>query len=84
MSAQIIQLPVAVRPVHNDRFGNCTICKRRDAILNVNRVHFGVCHRHRVCWCIGSNLFDSWRHESEATWRRNDALLRTYDEDPPI
>ncbi len=73
MSAQIITLPL-----HDDHFGNCPMCQRIDAFLNVERSHFAVCHRHRISWYVGWNLFDFWRHEYEQTWQRNDALLRTY------
>lgn len=48
-----------------DPFGSCPECGRRDGCFNVGRGHWFVCHEHRVCWCVGSNLFSSWKLETE-------------------
>jgi hypothetical protein len=40
-------------------------------VLNIGRAHFGICDVCGHYWCLGSNLFSSWRHETEADWRRN-------------
>jgi hypothetical protein len=31
--------------------------------------HWMFCREHKTRWCIGSNLFSSWRHETEAEQR---------------
>jgi len=64
-------------------FGDCPQCGRNDGYLNIGQVHVYVCHRHRTRWEVGMNLFDSWRHETEADWRRNAARIAHYrDVDP--
>lgn len=73
VSAEIIQFGS-----DHDDFGLCPKCRRTDGYLNVGRVHFGICHRHRVKWKIGYNLFSGWRDESEATWQKNVYRLATY------
>lgn len=64
--------------------GVCPLCKEADAMLNVGRDHWGVCHLHRHRWLVGSNLFDYWRHENESIWDRNKAILATYQEVEPF
>ena len=50
--------------------------------------HFVVCKRHRLAWYVGANLFSSWRDEDEATWDRNEEVIRTCreveDPYPPV
>ena len=67
-----------------DYFGGCPFCRRLDACLNIGRDHWYACGRHRVKWCVGSNLFSAWRHENEAIWARNAALLAQYVEVEPL
>jgi hypothetical protein len=64
----------------DEAFGWCPDCGRSDGYLNVEATHWYVCHAHRVRWCVGANLFSSWRYESEADWQKNADLLRTYRE----
>lgn len=59
----------------NDECGLCPVCRRSDGYLNTGRDHWFVCERHRVCWCAGSNLFSTWRDQTEADWRANAAAL---------
>lgn len=47
-------------------FGVCPKCLKNDGCVNVGRSHWFYCKEHRVCWCVGSNLFSSWRYETEA------------------
>ena len=61
-----------------DRFGVCPVCGVGDLCLNVGRVHFFCCEEHEVTWCVGANLFSSWRHEDEETWRKNEERLKGY------
>jgi len=46
--------------------------------LNIHRSHWLICHKHRVCWCPGENLFSDWRQESESDWQRNVTKLKEY------
>src|SRR5688572_26540085 len=64
----------------DDHFGLCPTCHGKPDLLNVGRVHFMVCHEHRCFWTVGSNLFGSWKNESEETWRENEATLNLYNE----
>lgn len=64
----------------DQRFGVCPQCYRTDGYLNVGRNHWFVCDSHKTKWCIGSNLFSSWKEESEETWRENAAKLKDYEE----
>ena len=64
-------------------WGICPACHRNDGYLNVGRDHWFVCHAHRVKWCIGSNLFSSWRYESREEWAENRDVLKGYTEIEP-
>ncbi len=60
MAAKILNLPSGVIGGDDDpsEWGGCPKCHRNDGFLNANRRdHFFICHRHKVKWCIGSNLF---------------------------
>ena len=49
-------------------FWDCPECppdKGPDNIYNAGKAHRAACHTHRTSWLVGSNLFDSWRHETE-------------------
>jgi hypothetical protein len=48
-----------------DYFGVCPICRMQNGYLNDGRVHWFVCNTHMTKWCVGSNLFSSWRDETE-------------------
>jgi hypothetical protein len=68
-------------------FGRCPHCacgEDQSHYVNVGRSHFFVCDVHRTFWWIGSNLFSSWRDETEEDWRRNAALLDTCREVEPV
>ncbi len=68
------------KPPFTDDFGGlCPRCHRNDGILNVRKTHWTVCHTHKACWSIGTNLFSSWRNETEEDWDMNYKLLSTYD-----
>jgi hypothetical protein len=51
-------------------FGVCPQCRRNDGYANAGRSHWFFCKKHRVKWCAGSNLFSSWRDETEEEQRR--------------
>ena len=55
-------------------FGGCPHCGQTDGCANVGRSHWFFCSTHETKWCIGSNLFSSWRNETE------DEQRRAYDE----
>jgi hypothetical protein len=46
-------------------FGVCPECHRTDGYINVGRGHWFYCQQHHTRWCVGSNLFDSWKFETE-------------------
>jgi hypothetical protein len=61
-------------------FGGCPECWDIDVCLNVGREHWFICHQHRTKWRGGSNVFSSWRHETEDDWTRNAEVLQGYRE----
>jgi hypothetical protein len=65
--------------VVTEYFGGCPECGR-NACVNVGRDHWLVCEEHKKRDIIGSNLFSSWRHETEADWERNRMLLSECEE----
>ncbi len=64
---------------YDEYWGVCPRCKRNDGYLNIRRVHWFVCHRHRVRWWGGENLFSTWRWETDADWKRNARRIRDYE-----
>jgi len=64
-------------------FGGCPVCHGDDGYFNVGRGHWFVCDRHRVKWCLGANLFSSWKFETEDEQRRNFEKFRPYREVKP-
>jgi hypothetical protein len=67
-----------------EHFGACPSCGQCDLSLNIGRNHWHACTVHKVRWCIGSNLFSSWREETEETWRVNAERLAGFTEIEPI
>jgi hypothetical protein len=72
-------------PVDN-YFGGCPQCGRDDGCANVGRSHWFYCKEHKVKWCIGSNLFSTWRDETEEEQRRiyNEIGLGDFTEVEPL
>jgi hypothetical protein len=62
----------------NKHFGVCPVCYKNNDWLNIGKVHWFVCHDHKMAWMVGANLFGNWRRESEEIWEKNDALLANY------
>lgn len=56
-------------------WGVCPKCKRCDGYLNVGAQHWFHCSLHKLKWTNGSNLFSSWREETEEDWRQNFEML---------
>jgi hypothetical protein len=52
-----------------DHFGACPHCRQFDGIMNVGKGHWLFCDEHKVRWFVGSNLFDSWKQETEEEQR---------------
>ena len=65
-------------------FGGCPECGDTDGYMNVERVHFFICDKHKTKWRIGENLFSSWHEETEADWRDNAKRLASYREVEPM
>lgn len=59
-------------------FGGCPECGGDDGYLNVGRDHWMFCETHRTRWLFGSNLFSSWRHETEEEWEANRRKLAEF------
>ncbi len=63
-----------------EHFGSCPECGKTDGFRNIGRDHYFICHVHKTCWYVGSNLFSGWREDSEETQRENRALLESYSD----
>jgi hypothetical protein len=66
-----------------DPFHGCPKCpesKGPDAVYNAGRLHRGACHTHRTTWILGSNLFSSWRDETEQQQRERWREIEGYDD----
>jgi len=63
-------------------FGVCPECGKVEYV-NIGRQHWMFCLEHKVKWLIGSNLFSSWRDETEAEWQRNAEVLEGFREIEP-
>lgn len=68
---------------HETFCGRCPKCLREVSYVNVGRVHWGFCERHKLRWIIGVNLFSSWHDETENDWQRNLAILDTAEDVRP-
>jgi hypothetical protein len=54
----------------DDYFGSCPICHKTDGYANAGRSHRFFCKEHKTSWCVGSNLFSDWHHQTEEEQRR--------------
>jgi hypothetical protein len=52
-----------------DHFGTCPHCHDYDGWINIGRGHWFFCDEHKVSWCVGFNLFDSWKDQTEQEQR---------------
>lgn len=62
-----------------NRFQECPRCGKSNGYFNNNRHHWGVCDEHRLTWYIGSNLFSSWKDETEEDWAANRERFASYE-----
>jgi hypothetical protein len=53
------------RQAFESHFGVCPHCHKTDGYINVGRTHLFVCREHKLKWCVGSNLFSSWRYQTK-------------------
>ena len=65
-------------------WGACPHCRKYEDILNLGRDYWSVCHTHKTKWWIGSNLFSSWRNETEDDWTQNKYRLAEYVQVEPV
>ena len=56
-------------------FGACPFCHEQSYYLNLRSDHWFVCDQHKLAWCVGSNLFSSWKYETEEDWEHNQKKL---------
>jgi hypothetical protein len=59
-------------------FGNCPVCGTSGCYLNIGRTHVFICEEHKIGWTVGSNLFSSWREQTEEDWQCNKAKLADF------
>ena len=68
----------------DEYFGGCPECGKQEGVLNIGRDHWAVCDTHKNKWPIGSNVFSSWRDETERVWARNERRLADYINVKPL
>jgi hypothetical protein len=68
----VIEFPT--KPNVDNYFGGCPRCSKTDGYINIGRSHWFFCKAHRTKWWVGSNIFSSWREQTE------DQQRRAYDE----
>lgn len=68
----------------DEPFGGCPECGGSDGYINAGQDHWSVCDTHRTKWWIGSNLFSSWRYESEREKAESAIKLARYREVGPV
>ncbi len=69
MTSTTTTCPACQPPNSVEYHGGCPTCQGNDGYINIGRGHWFYCAEHRVCWFTGSNLFSSWRDETEAEQR---------------
>lgn len=82
MMAEIIPFPSPVRT--DEYFGGCPECGQAEEHFNRGPNHYGACNTHQTCWWFGSNLFSSWRDETQEIWDANAARFAGYASVDPI
>jgi hypothetical protein len=63
-------IPFPAKPYVDDYFGGCPRCGNNDGCTSIGRSHWYFCKAHRTKWCVGSNLFSSWRDQTVDEQRR--------------
>jgi hypothetical protein len=57
---------------------HCPKTKGPDDVYNAGSTHVAACHTHRTTWRLGSNLFSSWKGETEAYQRERYREIEGY------
>ena len=65
-------------------FGGCPHCHRNDGCINDGPDHWFICELHRTKWSAGSNLFSSWRDETDEERLKARYRLMTFFEVEPV
>jgi hypothetical protein len=52
------------------RFGVCPVCQQTDGYANAGKTHVLFCKEHKKSWYVGSNLFSSWKYQTEEEQRK--------------
>lgn len=85
MNNNVISFPATSKPPRVENyFGGCPECGDCTVVLNVGGNHWFVCERHQTKWCVGYNLFSSWREETQDLWERNAVQLSEMREVEPL
>lgn len=50
--------------------GGCPRCGTNDGYVNIGRSHWFYCADHKVMWCVGQNLYSSWKYQTESEQRK--------------
>jgi hypothetical protein len=80
----VIDLATRRERPHFHRCPHCPPSKGPDDIYNAGKAHRAACHQHKTTWHLGSNLFSSWRNETEAEQRKRWREIEDYaDLTPP-
>jgi hypothetical protein len=58
-------------PAFDGYFGVCPVCGRAEGPINIGRSHWLYCKRHKVKWCLGFDIFSSWKDETDEHQRAN-------------
>ncbi len=58
--------------------GGCLICGRNDGFVNVAEHHWSYCLTHRTMWWAGSNMFSSWKYETDEEQRAAFAEIESF------
>jgi ssDNA-binding Zn-finger/Zn-ribbon topoisomerase 1 len=69
---------------YDNGFGGCPQCGGTHGYLNIGRDHWFVCDDHKTKWRVGSNLFSSWKDETDEEWASNKLHLEGYEEVRPV
>jgi hypothetical protein len=72
----IREMPIIVNMEDAGKYywGVCPECHKTDGYIDIGPNHWFFCKEHRTRWCVGANLFSSWRDETEEEQRH------TYDD----
>ena len=76
-----------VRAVADDLvplFAGCAHCDSTDGYINIGQGHWFVCHKHRMQWYIGCDIFADWKEQTEEQQRAIHSNFADYQVIRPI